>query len=154
MGRGLTLESHAGPVTQETNTRLAHRVKASLLVVRITCDRKPPIVKKVPSMGTDNLVASCARQRSDGRQRPEQTFEPVNWYTSQPCAVFCIHEPMSDTNWPMKNNLKLRCFNAAKVSRHVTPPRFAFGRPARIRQEPLGPGHRLSRHQGGFCGHL
>ena len=29
---------------------------------------------------------------------------------------------MSDTSWPTKNSRKLRCFNAAKVSRHDMPP--------------------------------
>ena len=32
---------------------------------------------------------------------PSASFEPVIWYTSQPCAIDCIHVPISESTWPM-----------------------------------------------------
>ena len=53
---------------------------------------------------------------------PSSIFELVSWYTSQPCAVFCIQVPMSETSWPAKKSRKLRCLSAEKVWRHDKPP--------------------------------
>src|SRR5690349_8175842 len=46
---------------------------------------------------------------------PSRTEDPVIRYTSHDSAIVCIHVPISETSWPVKNNWKLRCFNARKV---------------------------------------
>ena len=46
----------------------------------------------------------------------------VRSYTSQLWAVFCIHVPISETNWPKKKSRKLRCLSAANVCRHGNAP--------------------------------
>lgn len=48
---------------------------------------EPPHIES-SSMGSDPTAATV----------PSSTFDPVNWYTSHPWAVFCIHDPISDTS--------------------------------------------------------
>ena len=63
-------------------------------------------------------------------------------YTSQPCAVFCIQVPMSETNWPLKNSRKFRCRSAENVCRSINSPND---------QPPRLPGD-LFRHADNFVG--
>ena len=54
--------------------------------------------------------------------RPRSSLDLVRSYTSQLWAVFCIHVPISETNWPKKKSRKLRCLSAANVCRHGNAP--------------------------------
>src|SRR5512134_683849 len=46
---------------------------------------------------------------------PRSRAEPVSWYTSQFCAIVCIHVPTSEVNWPKNQSRKFRWRIAWKV---------------------------------------
>ena len=67
----------------------------------------PPHMEK-KSIGAEPTAATT----------PSNIFEPVSWYTSQLCAAFCIHVPISEIDCPMIKSRKLRCLSAENVCRN------------------------------------
>src|SRR5579884_2531429 len=46
---------------------------------------------------------------------PSSSDDPVSRYTSHDWATFCIHVPIREMSWPLKNSWKFRCFSARNV---------------------------------------
>jgi len=56
--------------------------------------------------------------------------EPVNRYTSQAWAMFCIQVPMREISWPLKKSWKLRWRSARKVTESLVVQNGGRPRPA------------------------
>ena len=66
----------------------------------------------IPPKGATRNTGNCPANPT----APNSKDDPVSRYTNQAWAMFCIHVPIREMSWPLKNSWKLRCSSARSVT--------------------------------------
>ena len=73
-----------------------------------------------PKLGHRSATAPAGSESSSTGSDPIDVTSPtrnalfVSSSASHPCAIDCIHVPMSDSVWPVQNRRKFRCVTSVR----------------------------------------